>query len=108
MCNLNDLQALREDITFRRLSLTAASVDKNGEYGHQANVDPYACAVWTDRTPTYQRNVMGTTVGGYLAYRVNVQLDGSLVGTAQLTVQSNNMLVPGCTASFNVAGRRVR
>ena len=64
--------------------------------------------MWTQRTPTFSRNVMGATVGGDAAYRITVSPNGSLSGSAQLQIRSNSILVPGCSASFNVFGRRVR
>lgn len=108
VCNLDDLRELRGELTIQRTGLNAAYVQHKGQYGHQASVDPYACAVWTNQTPTFSRNVMGATVGGFGAYRANVRPDGTLHGTLNLTVQSSSFLVPGCTASFNLAGQRVR
>jgi hypothetical protein len=108
VCNLNDLQQLQEEITLQRTGLQTAYVHQRGEYAHQSNLDPNSCLVWTDRTPTHSRQVIGATVGGYAAYRVNVRPDGTLGGTLQLFVQSSSPFVPGCTASFNIFGRRVR
>jgi hypothetical protein len=108
VCNLNDLSQLQEEITIGRTGPQSAHVHQQGNYAHDAGVDAYGCAVWTDRTPTYSRNVIGSKVSGHASYRVNVRPDGSMDGTLQLYVQSNNMLVPGCSASFNILGRRVR
>lgn len=107
VCNLDDLRELRGEITIQRTGLQTTYVQHKGQYGHQANFDAYGCAVWTNQTPTFSRNVMGATVGGFGAYRANVRADGTLYGTLQLTVQSSSFLVPGCNASFNLAGRRV-
>ncbi|MBW2526096.1 MAG: hypothetical protein JRI23_18085 [Deltaproteobacteria bacterium] len=106
VCNLNDLRQLSEQITIGRTGPQSAQVHQKGNYAHDAHVDAYACAVWTDRTPTYSRNVLGSKVSGHAAYRVQVRPDGTLAGTLQLYVQSNNLLVPGCSASFNLSGRR--
>lgn len=109
VCNLNDVAQLQGEVTIRRTGFDTVEVTQRGKYAHSASLDPYACVVWTARSPTYGANlVLGAKVNGSAAYRVAIRPDGSLAGTAQLDVQSNSFLVPPCQAAFNVWGQRLR
>jgi hypothetical protein len=108
VCNLHDVAQLQGEVSIRRTGFDTVEVNQRGKYTHTAGLDPYACVVWTPRSPTYGSSVLGAKINGSAAYRVALQPDGTLAGTAQLDVQANSMFVPPCQASFNLWGRRVR
>ena len=108
VCNLNDLRQLQGDISIRRTGSHSVQIEHKGRYRHDAQLDPYRCVVSTTRSPSYGRTVLGTKVSGTVAYQITVQPNGALSGPIQLDVTSNNILVGGCRASFNVFGHRTQ
>ena len=106
VCDFDDLKAVRGDITMRRTGERTVWVERNGKYGHQANLDPQSCTVWTDATPSESRNVLGATVGGNASYRLQISTNNTISGTAAVHVKSTSILVSNCEASYDASGTK--